>query len=113
VSSDTPEEQLEIFSLRYVFKELFVTKLLEWRQRQVVAYMTDKGNIQTQDERMKLLLNIVQRLFYDSEENSVRMADIIREAEIHEIEQKETEEILEQLRRYGLINKLPNGTFKI
>jgi len=40
------------------------------------------------------------------------MTDIIREAEIHEIEQKETEETLEQLSRYGLINKLPNGNFK-
>ncbi len=62
---------------------------------------------------MRLLLDIVQRLFYDSEENSIKMADIIRETEIHGIEQKETEETLEQLRRYGLINKLPNGKYSL
>jgi len=78
-----------------------------------VAYMTDKGSIHTQDERMKLVLTIVQRLFYDSEENSIRMADIIREVEIHGIEQKETEETLGQLCKYGLINKLPNGKYTL
>ena len=75
--------------------------------------MTDGGTIHNQDERMKLLLNIVERLFYDSEENSIPISDIIREAKIHEIEQKETEDILEQLRRYGLINKLPNGKYTL
>lgn len=75
--------------------------------------MTDKGIIHTQDERMRLLLEIVQRLFYDSEENSVKIADIIRETEIHGIEQKETEETLEQLSRYKLINKLPNGKYTL
>ena len=75
--------------------------------------MTDGGTIHNQDERMKLLLNIVERLFYDSEENSIRITDIIREAKIHEIEQKDTEETLEQLSRYGLINKLPNGKYTL
>ena len=75
--------------------------------------MIDKGINHSQDERMRLLLDIVQRLFYDSEENSVKMADIIRETEIHGIEQKETEETLEQLSRYGLINKLPNGKYSL
>ena len=75
--------------------------------------MTDTDIIHSQDERMRLLLDIVQRLFYDSEENSVRIADIIKEAEIHEIEKKETEETLEKLSRYGLINKLPNGKYTL
>ncbi len=79
----------------------------------MVADMIDKGIHYSQDERMRLLLDIVQRLFYDSEENSVKMADIIRETEIHGIEQKETEEIVEQLGRYGLINKLPNGKYSV
>ena len=75
--------------------------------------MIGKGISHSQDEQMRLLLDIVQRLFYDSEEYSVKMADIIRETEIHGIEQKETEETLEQLRRYGLINKLPNGKYTL
>ncbi len=75
--------------------------------------MADTGSIHTQDERMKLVLNIVQRLFYDSEENSIRMADILREAEIHELGQKETEETLGQLSKYGLLNKLPNGKYTL
>ena len=75
--------------------------------------MIDKVINNSQDERMRLLLDIVQRLFYDSEENSVKIADIIRETEIHGMEQKETEETLEQLRRYGLINKLPNGKYSL
>ena len=75
--------------------------------------MTIGGTINNQDERMKILLNIVERLFYDSEENSIRITDIIREAKIHEIEEKETEETLDQLRRYGLINKLPNGKYTL
>lgn len=78
-----------------------------------VASMNDKGSILTQDERMKLVLNIVQRLFDDSEENSIRMVDIIREAELHAIDQKETEETLTQLQRYGLIDKLPNGKYTL
>ena len=75
--------------------------------------MNNKGISHSQDEQMRLLLDILQRLFYDSEENSVRITDIIREAEIHGIEQKETEETLEQLNRYGLINKLPNGKYSL
>jgi DNA replicative helicase MCM subunit Mcm2 (Cdc46/Mcm family) len=77
----------------------------------MVVDMNGKDISYSQDERMRLLLDIVQRLFYDSEENSVRMTDIIREAEIHGIKQKEIEETLEQLGRYGLINKLPNGKY--
>jgi DNA replicative helicase MCM subunit Mcm2 (Cdc46/Mcm family) len=79
----------------------------------VVADMIGKDISDSQDEQMRLLLDIVQRLFYDSEEHCVKMADIIRETEIHGMEQKETEEALEQLRRYGLINKLPNGKFTL
>jgi DNA replicative helicase MCM subunit Mcm2 (Cdc46/Mcm family) len=79
----------------------------------MVADITNKNSNPSQDERMRILLDIVQRLFYDSEENSVHLADIVREAQIHEIEQKETEETLEQLRRYGLINKLPNGKYTL
>ena len=79
----------------------------------MVADMIDKGINHSQDERMRLLLDIVQRLFDDSEEHSVKMADTIRETEIHGMEQKETEETLEQLRRYGLINKLPNGKYSL
>ena len=79
----------------------------------MVADMIDKGISHSQDERMRLLLDIVQRLFYDSEENSVNMIDIIRETEIHGIEQKETEDTLEQLSRYKLINKLPNGKYTL
>ena len=79
----------------------------------MIADLIDKGINHSQDERMKLLLGIVQRLFYDAEDNSVRMVDIIRETEIHGIEQKETEETLEQLSRYGLINKLANGRYSL
>ena len=75
--------------------------------------MIGKGISHIQDEQMRLLFDIVQRLFYDSEENSVRIADIIRETKIHGIEQRETEEALEQLSRYGLINKLPNGKYTL
>jgi len=79
----------------------------------MVADIIGKGINHSQDERMRLLLDIVQRLFYDSEENSVRITDIIREAEIHGIEQKETLETIEQLSRYELINKLPNGKYTL
>jgi DNA replicative helicase MCM subunit Mcm2 (Cdc46/Mcm family) len=73
----------------------------------------DKGITQSQDAQMRLLLEIVKRLFYDSEENSVRITDIMREAGIHGIEQRDTEETLQQLCRYGLINKLPNGKYTL
>jgi DNA replicative helicase MCM subunit Mcm2 (Cdc46/Mcm family) len=79
----------------------------------MVSDMTDKNINHSQDERMRLLLDIVQRLFYDSEENSIKIADIIRETGIHGMEEKETEETLEQLRRYGLIGKLPNGKYTL
>jgi DNA replicative helicase MCM subunit Mcm2 (Cdc46/Mcm family) len=79
----------------------------------MVADIIDKSINHSQNERMRLLLDIVQRLFYDSEENSVRITDIIREAEIHGIEQKETLETIEQLSRYELINKLPNGKYTL
>lgn len=85
----------------------------EGKQWYLVANMIGKGNSYSQDERMRLLFEIVKRLFYDSEENSVRIADIINEAEIHGIKQRETEETLEQLGKYRLINKLPNGKYTL
>ncbi len=75
--------------------------------------MNKECSSSSQDERMRLLLDIVQRLFYDSEENSVKIADIMRETGIRGIEEKETDETLEQLRRYGLINRLPNGKYTL
>jgi len=64
----------------------------------MVADLIDKGINHSQDEH-EITFRHRSKDFYDAEDNSVEMADIIRETEIHGIEQKETEEHIRTLSR--------------
>lgn len=71
------------------------------------------GISHSQHERMRLLLDIIQRLCDESEDNSANRADIISEAEIQGIESRKVEEALDRLSRDGQIYKTPKGKYGI
>ena len=71
------------------------------------------GISHSQHERMRLLLDIIQRLCTESEDNSVNRADIISEAEIQGIESRKVEDALDRLSRDGQIYKTPKGKYGI
>jgi replicative DNA helicase Mcm len=71
------------------------------------------GISHSQHERMRLLLDIIQRLCVESEDKSVNRADIISEAEIQGIESRKVEETLDRLSRDGQIYKTPQGKYGI
>jgi replicative DNA helicase Mcm len=71
------------------------------------------GISHSQHERMRLLLDIIQRLCAESEDKSVNKADIISEAEIQGLESRKVEEALDRLSRDGQIYKTPQGKYGI
>ena len=71
------------------------------------------GISHSQHERMRLILDIIQRLCDESEDNSANRADIISEAEIQGIESRKVEEALDRLSRDGQIYKTPRGKYGI
>jgi replicative DNA helicase Mcm len=71
------------------------------------------GISHSQHERMRLLLDIIQRLCAESADNGASRADIISEAEIQGIESRKVEEALDRLSRDGQIYKTPQGKYGI
>jgi replicative DNA helicase Mcm len=71
------------------------------------------GISHSQHERMRLLLDIIQRLCAESADNSASRADIISEAEIQGIESRKVEEALDRLSRDGQVYKTPQGKYGI
>jgi replicative DNA helicase Mcm len=71
------------------------------------------GISHSQHERMRLLLDIIQRLCDESQDNSANRSDIISEAEIQGIESRRVEEALDRLSRDGQIYKTPQGKYGI
>jgi replicative DNA helicase Mcm len=71
------------------------------------------GISHSQHERMRLLLDIIQRLCDESPDSSANRSDIISEAEIQGIESRRVEEALDRLSRDGQIYKTPQGKYGI
>ena len=72
------------------------------------------GISHSQHERMRVILDIIQRLCTESTDDSARQqSDIISEAEIQGIESRKVEEALDRLSRDGQIYKTPHGKYGI
>lgn len=71
------------------------------------------GISHSQHERMRLILDIIQRLSAGSADDSAARGDIISEAEIQGIESRKIEEVLERLNRNGQIYEPSHGKYRL
>lgn len=71
------------------------------------------GISHSQHDRMRMIMDVIQRLGSESKEGSALRADIIREAEIEGIESSKVEEALDRLKRNGQIYEPMHGRYKI
>jgi len=71
------------------------------------------GISHSQHERMRVILDIIQRLCAESTEDSAARSDIINEAEIQGIESRKVEEVLDRLNRNGQIYEPSHGKYRL
>ena len=70
------------------------------------------GISHTQHDRMRTIIDIIQRLCNESKDGNALRGDIIREAEIDGIESSKVEEALDRLKRNGQIYEPAHGKYK-
>ena len=71
------------------------------------------GISHSQHDRMRTIIDIVQRLSNESKDGNALRADIIRESEIEGLESGKVEEALDRLKRNGQIYEPVHGKYKI
>ena len=71
------------------------------------------GISHSQHDRMRTLMDIVQRLCTEAKDGNAARGDIIREAEIDGLESSNVEEALDRLKRNGQIYEPVHGKYKI
>ena len=71
------------------------------------------GISHSQHDRMRLLMDIIQRLCDESKEGNAARGDIVREGEIEGLESGKVEEALDRLKRNGQIYEPAHGKYKI
>jgi replicative DNA helicase Mcm len=71
------------------------------------------GISHSQHERMRTLIDIIQRLCKESKGESALRGDIIREAEIEGLESSKVEEALDRLKRNGQIYEPVHGKYRV
>jgi len=71
------------------------------------------GISHSQHERMRTLIDIIQRLCKESKDESALRGDIIREAEIEGLESSKVEEALDRLKRNGQIYEPVHGKYRV
>jgi replicative DNA helicase Mcm len=71
------------------------------------------GISHSQHERMRVILDIIQRLCTESTDDSAARGDIINEAEIQGIESRKIEEVLDRLNRNGQIYEPSHGKYRL
>jgi replicative DNA helicase Mcm len=71
------------------------------------------GISHSQHDRMRMIMDIVQRLSTEAKEGNAARGDIIREAEIEGLESTKVEEALDRLKRNGQIYEPIHGKYKI
>jgi replicative DNA helicase Mcm len=71
------------------------------------------GISHSQHERMRVILDIIQRLCTESTDDSASRGDIINEAEIQGIESRKVEEVLDRLNRNGQIYEPSHGKYRL
>jgi replicative DNA helicase Mcm len=71
------------------------------------------GISHTQHDRMRMIIDIIQRLSNESKDGNALRGDIVREAEIEGLESGKVEEALDRLKRNGQIYEPVHGKYKI
>jgi replicative DNA helicase Mcm len=71
------------------------------------------GISHSQHERMRVILDVIQRLCTESTDDSAVRGDIINEAEIQGIESRKVEEVLDRLNRNGQIYEPSHGKYRL
>jgi replicative DNA helicase Mcm len=71
------------------------------------------GISHSQHERMRVILDVIQRLCTESTDDSAARGDIINEAEIQGIESRKVEEVLDRLNRNGQIYEPSHGKYRL
>ena len=71
------------------------------------------GISHSQHDRMRVLMDIIQRLCNESKDGSAARGDIVQEAEIEGMESGKVEEALDRLKRNGQIYEPVHGKYKI
>jgi replicative DNA helicase Mcm len=71
------------------------------------------GISHSQHDRMRLLMDIIQRLCSEAKDGNAIRGDIIQEAEIQGLESGRVEEALDRLKRQGQIYEPVHGKYKI
>ena len=71
------------------------------------------GISHTQHERMRSIIDIIQRLCSESKDGNAARGDIIQEAEIEGVESSKVEDALDRLKRNGQIYEPMHGKYKV
>jgi len=71
------------------------------------------GISHSQHDRMRTIMDVIQRLSSESKDGNALRGDIIREAEIEGLESGKVEEALDRLKRQGQIYEPVHGKYKI
>jgi replicative DNA helicase Mcm len=71
------------------------------------------GISHSQHDRMRMIIDIIQRLSNEAKDGNALRGDIIRESEIQGLESSKVEEALERLKRNGQIYEPVHGKYKI
>jgi len=71
------------------------------------------GISHSQHDRMRTLIDVIQRLSAETKEGNAARGDIIREAEIEGLESSKVEQALDRLKRNGQIYEPVHGKYKI
>ena len=71
------------------------------------------GISHSQHDRMRTLMDVIQRLSAETKEGNAARGDIIREAEIEGLESGKVEQALDRLKRNGQIYEPVHGKYKI
>jgi len=71
------------------------------------------GISHTQHDRMRILMDLIQRLCNETKDGNASRADIIQEGEIEGLESSKVEEALDRLKRNGQIYEPVHGKYKI
>ena len=71
------------------------------------------GISHSQHERMRSIIDIIQRLCNESKDGNAARGDIVREAEIAGFESSKVEEALDRLNRNGQIYKPVHDKYKL
>jgi replicative DNA helicase Mcm len=71
------------------------------------------GISHSQHDRMRTIMDIIQRVCSESKDGNAGRGDVIREAEIEGLESGKVEEALDRLKRQGQIYEPVHGKYKI